>query len=103
MTEFEKADGNGNGTIEKTEWDALDYEDRRRRLEDADSKRDQQRKMVWFALSGLLFYPAAIVATSSIGLSEATTSLTSIAGVYFVSVAGLVGAFFGFSSMESKK
>ena len=41
MTEFEKADTNGSGVVEKSEWDALDYEDRRRRLDDEDSKRDQ--------------------------------------------------------------
>tara|TARA_R110002153_G_scaffold62322_3_gene167681 strand:- start:1209 stop:1520 length:312 start_codon:yes stop_codon:yes gene_type:complete len=103
MTEFEKADGNGNGTIEKSEWDALEYDDRRRRILDDDAKRDQQRKMVWFALSGLLSFPAAIVATSFAGLSEATSSLTSIGGVYFVSVAGIVGSFFGFASLETKK
>ena len=103
MTEFEKADTNGSGVVEKSEWDALDYEDRRRRLDDEDSKRDQQRKMVWFALLGMLLYPASIVVTSAIGLGEATASLTSIAGVYFVSVSAIVGAFFGFNAMESRK
>ena len=103
MTEFETADTNRNGSIEKPEWDALAFEDRRRRLDDADAKRDQQRKMVWFALIGMLLYPAAIVVTSAVGLTEATASLTSIAGVYFVSVSAIVGAFFGFNAMESKR
>ena len=103
MTEFEAADTNGSGAVEKEEWDALALEDRRRRLDDEDSKRDQQRKMVWFALLGMLLYPASIVVTSAIGLGEATASLTSIAGVYFVSVSAIVGAFFGFNAMESWK
>ena len=103
MTEFETADTNGNGSIEKPEWDTLALEDRKRRFDDEDAKRDQQRKMVWFALIGMLLYPAAIVITSAIGLTEATSSLTSIAGVYFVSVSALVGAFFGFNAMESKR
>ncbi len=103
MTEFEKADVDGSGAVDKQEWDDLALEDRKRRLDDEDAKRDQQRKMVWFALSGMLLYPASIVITSAIGLSEATASLTSIAGVYFVSVSALVGAFFGFNAMESKR
>jgi hypothetical protein len=103
MTEFEKADADGSGAVDKYEWDSLALEDRRRRLDDEDAKRDQQRKMVWFALIGMLLYPASIVVTSAIGMGEATASLTSIAGVYFVSVSALVGAFFGFNAMESRK
>ena len=102
MTEFEKADTNGSGAIEKPEWDTLALEDRRRRFDDEDAKRDQQRKMVWFALSGMLIYPILIIVTSAIGLSEATASLSSIAGVYFVSVSALVGAFFGFTNVGKK-
>jgi len=37
------------------------------------------------------------------GLDQAMNSLASIAGVYFVSVSALVGAFFGFSKMGGKK
>ncbi len=102
MTEFEKADTNGSGVVEKSEWDALDYEDRRRRLDDEDSKRDQQRKMVWFALSGMLLYPFSIMITALVGLDEAVSALSSIAGVYFVSVAGIVGVFFGVTNMGKK-
>lgn len=102
MTEFEKADTNGSGAVEKSEWDALDYEDRRRRLDDEDSKRDQQRKMVWFALCGMLLYPFAIMVTALGGLHEAVSALSSIAGVYFVSVAGIVGVFFGVTNMGKK-
>ena len=32
-------------------------EDRRRRMEDADAKRDAQRRMTWFALSGMILIP----------------------------------------------
>ena len=103
MTEFEKVDSNNSGTIEKSEWDALDLEDRRRRLDDENSKRDQQRAMVWFALSGLLLYPCSIVITAIVGLDEAVSALSSIAGVYFVSVAGLVGIFFGVTNLNKNK
>jgi|TARA_R110000868_G_scaffold232992_1_gene486725 hypothetical protein len=102
MTEFEQADTNGNGTIDKSEWNALELEDRKRVLDDNNSMRDAQRRMTWFALSGMLLYPLAIVLCSFLGLDQATNSLSSIAGVYFVSVSALVGAFFGFSKIGSK-
>jgi len=47
-------------------------------------------------------YPFSIIATSWGGLTQATESLTSIAGIYFVSVAALVGAFFGVTNIGKK-
>ena len=38
MTEFEKADINGNGVIEKAEWNKLALEDRRLEMIDRDLK-----------------------------------------------------------------
>ncbi len=95
MTEFEKVDTNGSGVVEKSEWDALDYEDRRRRLDDEDSKRDQQRKMVWFALCGMLLYPFAIMVTALGGLKAALSPLFSILApiivlYFFFSIAGII-------------
>ena len=43
MTSFEEADVSGNGTIEKSEWDSLVLDDKRRRIEDDDAHRDQTR------------------------------------------------------------
>jgi hypothetical protein len=102
LTEFDKADADSNGHIDQREWEKLELEDRRRRLDDENSKRDQQRKMVWFALTGMLLYPFSIVLTSWAGLTQATESLTQIAGVYFVSASSLCAAFFGFSAMGKK-
>ena len=47
----------------------------------------------------MLLYPFSIIVTAWIGLSEATSALSSIAGVYFISVAGIVGVFFGVTNM----
>jgi hypothetical protein len=44
MTEFEKADTNGSGVIEPTEWALLELEDRRRRIDDEDLKRNAERR-----------------------------------------------------------
>ena len=102
MTKFEDIDKDKSGSIEKAEWDALLLDDKRRQIDDEDSARDQKRKMVWFALVGMLIYPFAIIATAIAGLTEATEGLKSIAGVYFISVSAIVGAFFGFNGAKKK-
>ena len=102
MTEFEKVDEDKNGRIDQNEWDKLALEDRRHRIDYENAKRDQQRQMIWFALSGMLLYPLSIILTAGIGLTQATESLTSIAGIYFVSVSALVSAFFGFTNVGKK-
>lgn len=67
----------------------------RKELEDADAMRDAQRKMTWFALAGLLLYPIAVVVVLLAGQEEAGRILGNMAATYFVSVAGIVAAFFG--------
>jgi len=102
MTEFEKADTNGDGIIDRHEWYALELEDKRRQMEDADAHRDQQRQMVWVALWGMLLYPLSVVLSSYMGLEQATDILGSMATIYFPSVSLIVGAFFGFSNMKKE-
>jgi len=103
MTEFKEVDGDGSGSIDKSEWDALALENRKRVLDDEDAQRDAQRKMTWFALSGMLLFPFAIILCDVMGLDQAMNSLSSISGVYFISASALVGSFFGFSKMGGKK
>ena len=102
MTSFEEADKDCNGSIEKSEWDALLLEDKRRRLEDEDAHRDQTRKMAWFALWGMLLYPFGVVLTSALGLDSASTIIGSMASIYFVSVAGVVSVFMGVTNLAKK-
>ena len=102
MNDFQKMDKNGNGVIEPTEWEALEILNRKKEIEDADKRRDSTRNMAWFSLLGLLLYPFAVLLASAIGLDQAAEIIGAMASIYFVSIAALVGAFFGFSSMESK-
>ena len=102
MTSFEEADVSGNGTIEKSEWDSLLLDDKRRRIEDDDAHRDQTRKMAWFALWGMLLYPFGVVLTSLLGLDNASSIIGSMASIYFVSVAGVVSVFMGVTSLVKK-
>ena len=98
----EDYDFNGNGKIDQDEREIM-LEDRRRAMEDADAKRDAQRQMTWFALSGMVLYPLAILGASLGGLSAAAELIADIANIYVVSVSALVGAYFGFSNMGAKK
>ena len=95
-------DINGNGKLDPKEREIL-LEDRRRKMEDADAKRDAQRKMTWFALSGMVLYPLAILIASLLGLSDAAGLIADIATVYVVAVSGVTAAYFGFNAMESGK
>ena len=103
MTSFEDVDTDKNGSIEKSEWDKLLLDDKRMQIEDENSKRDQQRKMVWFSLLGMLLYPFAVVAESFVGLDEAQKTLGDMAPTYFVAVAGIVAAFFGAQAWSKGK
>jgi hypothetical protein len=97
---LEEYDMNGNGKIDRDER-AIMLEDRRRRMEDADAKRDAQRRMTWFALAGMVLYPAAILIASLLGLDAAAGLIADIATVYVVAVSGVTAAYFGFNAMEA--
>ena len=99
---MEDVDINGDGHISNSEMD-MHLEFKRKELEDADAMRDAQRKMAWFALLGMLLYPAAVVIASYTGLSEAQSTLGDMAPTYFVAVAGIVAAFFGAQAFSASK
>jgi len=101
-TQPHPADTNGDGKVSKEE-EAMYLEFKRKELDDADAMRDAQRKMAWFALYGMLLYPFAVVLASLAGLTEATSTLGSMAPTYFVSVAAIVAAFYAKEAMGTKK
>jgi polyferredoxin len=92
--EFEKADVNGDGVISEEEMEIY-IESKRREMEDEDAKRDQQRKMVWFALFGMLLYPLFVFGTEALGFTNASGVIGDMAPTYFMAVSVVVGAFFG--------
>ena len=94
MTDFEKADLNGDGSISQRELEIY-LEAKRREMEDEDAKRDQQRKMVWFALFGMLGYPLFVFASGALGFDNESKIIGDMSGVYFMSVGLVVSAFFG--------
>ncbi len=103
MDEFKKFDVDGNGSIDQAEWDRMALEDRRLRMQDEDAQRDAQRRMTWYALSGMLLYPFAVILADVFNLTEAAKILGSMASIYFVSVAGIVSVFFGANALAKGK
>ena len=99
---YHHADVNGDNQVDAEE-KAMYLEFKRKELEDQDAMRDAQRKMTWFALAGMLLYPATVMTTEIMGLHQAAEILGSMASVYFVSVAGIVAAFFGAQAWSGKK
>ena len=98
----EEYDLDKNGKLDKEER-AIYLEDRRRKMEDEDAKRDAQRNMTWFALSGMVLYPMSIFLCTLLGMDTAAMLIADIANIYVVSVSALVGAYFGFTAMGNKK
>ena len=99
---FHPADTNGDGKVSPNEQEMY-LEFRRKELEDQDAQRDAMRKMTWFSLWGMLFYPFGIFCTSLFGLDSAAKIIGDIAPTYFVAIAALVSAFFGANAYAGKK
>ena len=91
-SQYEHFDKDGDGIVSDEEF-ALERE--MMRADNEDKKEDQIRRMAWFALLGLLLYPAGIFVTTFLGQLQAAALIADIAPTYFVSVSALVGAFFG--------
>ena len=102
MTEFKKADTNGNGVIDKAEWNKLVLEDRRLEMVDRDLKRNAERRFTGFALAGMLIYPFIILLASVLGFDQAASLITDIASVYVIAASGVVAAFMGFNAYSAK-
>ena len=71
-------------------------------LQISNERADAQRAMSWFALWGMLLYPSLVVASELFGLSQAASILGDMAAVYFVSVAGILAAFFGAQAFQNR-
>ena len=97
---YEKYDLDGDGIVSDEE---LAKAEQMRRFENEDFKEDAQRKLAWFALFGMILYPAGIFMTSLFGLDKAAVIIGEIASVYFVSVAAIVASFYGAQAISKGK
>ena len=97
-----KYDLNDNGKIDPEECEIM-LDDRRRQMLDADAKRDAQRRMAWFSLTGMLLFPFGVVFTEWMELPRASEMLSSMSNIYYVSIAAIVAAYYGFTNMGKKE
>ena len=106
-SKYAHLDVDGDGIVSDEEMMSeqrmLELEDMRSDMENEDKKQDAQRNMAWFALSGMLLYPFAVVIAVWFGLDKAASILGDMAAVYFVSVAAIVAAFYGKEAIAAKK
>ena len=93
-----KYDLNDNGKIDPDER-AIMLEDRRRIMIDQDAKRDAQRRMAWFSLTGMLVFPFGVIFTEWAQLPQASLMLSSMSNIYYVSIAAIVASYYGFTNM----
>jgi len=93
-----KYDLNDNGKIDPDER-AIMLEDRRRIMIDQDAKRDAQRRMAWFSLTGMLVFPFGEIFTEWMELPQASVMLSSMSNIYYVSIAAIVASYYGFTNM----
>ena len=98
----QKYDLNDNGKIDPDEREIM-LDDRRRQVLDADAKRDAQRRMAWFSLTGMLLFPFGVVFTEWAELPRASEMLSSMSNIYYVSIAAIVAAYYGFTNMSKKE
>ena len=105
-SKYAHLDKDGDGIVSDDEMmmeqKMIELEDMRSDMENEDKKQDAQRNMAWFALFGMLLYPAFVIIATLIGLDKAATILGDMAAVYFVSVAAIVAAFYGKEAMTQK-
>lgn len=100
-------DKNGDGVVSDEEMmmeeKMIELEDLRTDMENEDKKQDAQRNMAWFALFGMLLYPALVVISIWANLAQAADVLGDIAPTYFVSVAAIVAAFYGKEALSARR
>ena len=99
-SKYASFDKDGDGTITDEEFE---MEEKLMRMENEDKKQDAQRNMAWFALGGMLLYPAFVITATLFKLDNAAKILGDMAAVYFVSVAAIVAAFYGKEAITQKK
>ena len=98
-TAFAEMDSDGDGEISDEE---LSHGRELQQLKIQNERADAQRAMSWFALWGMLLYPSLVVASEMFGLTQAASILGDMAAVYFVSVAGILAAFFGAQAFQNR-
>ncbi len=98
-SDYNQYDTDGDGVVTD---DELETSKELQELKISNERAQAQRSMSWFALWVMLLYPSLGVASSCAGLVQAASILGDMASVYFVSVAGILAAFFGAQAWSNR-
>jgi hypothetical protein len=96
-SDYAEYDADGDGVVTD---DELETSKELQELKISNERAQAQRSMSWFALWGMLLYPSLV--SSWAGLVQAASILGDMASVYFVSVAGILAAFFGAQAWSNR-
>lgn len=98
LSPLERFDANMNGNISLKE---LDIAERVLEIELREEKADTQRRMAWVALWSMVIFTCVlflpIISDSRIA------SLADLFGLFYISIAGILGAFFGVQAWMSNQ
>tara|TARA_B100001093_G_scaffold520419_1_gene615680 strand:- start:17156 stop:17524 length:369 start_codon:yes stop_codon:yes gene_type:complete len=97
---FNKYDKDGDGIITDEELSNMEAIEEIERL---NRKQKHQRMMAWYALVGMISYPACIIFCEFVGLNQSAKLLADLAPTYFIAAAGIAGAFMGISAWSESK
>jgi hypothetical protein len=98
-SDYAEYDADGDGVVTDEE---LETSKELQELKISNERAQAQRSMSWFALWGMLLYPSLVVGSEYFGLRQASSILGDMAAVYFVSVAGILAAFFGSQAWSNR-
>ena len=98
-SEYANYDADGDGVVSDEE---LETSKELQSLRLQSERADAQKTMAWFSLWGMLLYPSLVVCSAWVGLEQAAGILGDMASVYFVSVAGILAAFFGAQAWSNR-
>jgi len=79
----------------------LDKEERRLELELREEKAESQKRMAWVAMISMIVFTVFLFLPFF--SDERISAIGDVLGLFFVAQAGIVGAYFGFTSWMSRK
>jgi hypothetical protein len=79
----------------------LDKEERRLELELREEKAESQKRMAWVAMISMIVFTVFLFLPFF--SDERINAIGDVLGLFFVAQAGIVGAYFGFTSWMSRK
>jgi len=95
---FKQYDTDTNGILSEEELKVAQYVTE---LELKEEKSEAQKKMAWTSIATMIVFTTALF--SSVISTERVDALSDILGIFYITQAGIVGAYMGVTAWMSKK